>query len=236
MSIRSNAGPGGSTTLPAAPAAAPAMIPVWDPLVRAFHWSLVVLFVAAYATAEDAEALHRFIGYGIAALLAARVVWGFIGSRHARFTDFVRSPRAVLAYLKLAGTHRAPRYLGHNPAGGAMTIALMAMIGGICWTGHLMTTSSGWGSEVLEGVHALLANGTIVLIALHLVGNLLSSLLHRENLTMSMITGLKRPWVRVTPASGRNDPGRGRQSSWCAKHAPAKAGVAPSAPRVADRG
>ena len=192
MSIRSDAGAGGSTTLPPGPAAATAMVPVWDKLVRAFHWSLVGLFVVAYATAEDADGLHRFAGYCIAALLALRVVWGFIGSRHARFTDFVRSPRAVLAYLKLAGTHRAPRYLGHNPAGGAMTLALMAMVGGICWTGHLMTTSTGWGSEALEGVHAALANGTLLLIGLHLLGNLFSSVLHREDLTRSMITGLKR--------------------------------------------
>ncbi len=124
--IRSDADLTGSTTLPARAAAAPALVPVWDKLVRVFHWSLVVLFVAAYATAEDAEGLHRLAGYSIAALLAVRVVWGFVGTRHARFTDFVRSPRAVVAYMKLAFTHRAPRYLGHNPAGGAMTLALMA--------------------------------------------------------------------------------------------------------------
>lgn len=191
MNIRSDAGQAGSMTLPARPGA-PAMVPVWDPLVRAFHWSLVVFFVAAYATAEEAEGLHRLIGYCIAALLAVRVVWGFIGSRHARFTDFVRSPRAVLDYIKLARSHRAPRYLGHNPAGGAMTIALMALIGGICWTGYLMTTSAGWESEALEGLHELLANGAIVLIGLHLLGNLFSSLMHRENLTLAMITGRKR--------------------------------------------
>ncbi len=107
MNIRSDAGTAGSMTLPAAPDASPAMVPVWDKLVRAFHWSLVVFFVAAYATAEEAEGLHRFIGYCIAALLAMRVAWGFIGSRHARFTDFVRSPRAVLDYIKLAIVRRA---------------------------------------------------------------------------------------------------------------------------------
>jgi cytochrome b len=174
------------------PPGQPAMVQVWDPVVRSFHWILVVLFAAAYVSAEEAEGLHLATGYGIVALLVVRVVWGFIGSPHARFTDFVRRPRAVLDYLRLARAHRAPRYLGHNPAGGAMTIALMAMIAGICLTGHLMTTAARWGSAAMEGLHELLVNGTIGLIGLHLLGNLFSSLQHRENLTLSMITGMKR--------------------------------------------
>jgi cytochrome b len=191
MRIRSDAGGTGSTTLPAAPGA-PAMVPVWDRLVRSFHWTLVVLFLAAYVSGEDATGLHLFIGYCIAALLALRVVWGFIGPRHARFSDFVRRPRDVLAYLRLARAGHVPRYLGHNPAGGAMVIALMAMIGGIGLTGHLLTTATWWGSEAMEGLHELLVNGTIGLIALHVLGNLFSSRLHHENLTLSMITGTKR--------------------------------------------
>ncbi len=73
-----------------------------------------------------------------------------------------------------------------------MTIALMTMIGGICWTGYMMGTSTGWGSEALEGLHELLVNVTVGLIGLHLLGNLFSSVMHRENLTMAMITGRKR--------------------------------------------
>jgi cytochrome b len=196
MSVSNDSPLAGSTTLPAAPAAAapaPAMVQVWDARVRAFHWSLVVLFLVAYLSAEDSEGLHLFAGYCIAGLLALRVVWGFIGSGHALFSDFVRSPREVLDYIKLVRDHRAPRYLGHNPAGGAMTIALMLMVGGICVTGHLMTTTAWWGSETMENLHELLVNGTLGLIGLHLLGNFFSSRLHNENLTMSMINGLKRP-------------------------------------------
>jgi cytochrome b len=196
MGIRQAAETAGSATLPATPAAKGEqrpMVQVWDPLVRVFHWSLVGLFIVAYASGEDADTMHLVAGYGIVALLLLRVVWGVIGSPHARFSDFVRSPREVLEYMQLARQHRAPRYLGHNPAGGAMTIALMVALGGICLTGHLMTTTTWWGSKVMEHLHELLVDGTIGLIGLHLLGNLFSSRQHGENLTLSMITGDKRP-------------------------------------------
>jgi cytochrome b len=200
MSIRPDPGESGGMALATA-SGQPAMVQVWDPVVRSFHWLLVVLFVAAYVSAEEAEGLHLFTGYSIIALLTVRVVWGFIGSPHARFTDFVHRPHKVMEYLRLAREHRAPRYLGHNPAGGAMTIALMAMIAGICLTGYLLTTASWWGSEAMEGLHELLVNGTIGLIALHLLGNLFSSRLHHENLTLSMITGMKRAVTSADTAS-----------------------------------
>jgi cytochrome b len=193
MRIHNDAATGGGTMPPpvATPTDAP-MVPVWDPLVRAFHWSLVGLFVIAYASGEEMDGLHQVAGYAILALLLLRVLWGFIGTPHALFRNFVRSPRDVLDYLKLTRQHRAPRYLGHNPAGGAMAIALMGLLGGICLTGHLMTTTAGFGSEVMEGLHSLLADVAIGLIGLHLIGNLLSSAQHGDNLVRSMITGTKR--------------------------------------------
>jgi cytochrome b len=195
MTIPDHAKAAASTSLAAAPpipVTPPAMVEVWDGRIRAFHWGLVLLFITAYLSAEDSEKLHLVAGYSIVGLLLLRLVWGFSGSQHARFSDFVRSPREVLNYLKLAREHRAPRYLGHNPAGGAMTIALLVMIASICLTGHLMTTDAWWGSEEMEDFHELLVNGTLGLIGLHLIGNLLSSRMHHENLTMSMITGFKR--------------------------------------------
>jgi cytochrome b len=180
----------GSEALPAA--AEPGTVKVWDPVVRIFHWGLAGAFVVAYLSGEDAQGLHQAAGYLIAGLLAVRLVWGFIGSRHARFTDFVRSPRAALDYLRRSRDGAAPRYLGHNPAGGLMALALMAMVGGICWTGYLMTTPAYFGSEMMEGMHETLVNLTIAMIALHILGNLFSSVVHRENLTLSMITGRKR--------------------------------------------
>ena len=110
MSTAENAIGAGSAT-------PPATIKVWDPFVRTFHWSLATLFLAAYVTGDDAGRLHIAAGYGIALLIAVRVAWGFVGSRNARFGNFVRSPRTVVTYLRDVALFRAPRYLGHNPAG-----------------------------------------------------------------------------------------------------------------------
>jgi cytochrome b len=120
----------------------PATVKVWDPFVRVFHWSLVALFVAAFATGDESERLHVMVGYAIAALVGLRIAWGFAGSTHARFTDFVKSPGAVLAYLRDSLSLKAKRYLGHNPAGGVMILALLAALAGTCATGYMMTTKA----------------------------------------------------------------------------------------------
>ncbi len=100
-------------------------IKVWDPLVRLFHWSLVVAFTVAYLSEDDWQNLHVWAGYTVAGLVAFRLVWGFIGTEHARFRDFVYSPSTVFGYLKDLIAHRARRYLGHSPAGGAMAVVLL---------------------------------------------------------------------------------------------------------------
>lgn len=110
-------------------------IKVWDPLVRLFHWSLVLAFAVAYITEDEWENLHVWAGYSVAALVAFRVVWGIIGTRHARFGDFIFRPATVIAYLKDMAALRARRYIGHNPAGGAMVLALLLSLA--------MTTLSG---------------------------------------------------------------------------------------------
>lgn len=170
----------------------PATVKVWDSFVRLFHWSLVGLFAFAYVTGDEIQQLHNPAGYAIAGLIALRIVWGFVGPRHARFADFVRSPRQVVRYLKDVAQFRAPRYIGHNPAGGLMVLALITLIAANCVTGYLMTTPTYWGSEVLEDLHGALANATLGLIALHVLGVLVASFEHRENLVRAMVTGRKR--------------------------------------------
>ena len=96
--------------------------------MRVFHWSLATLFLVAYATGDEVEKVHIAAGYAIAGLVAARILWGFIGPPHARFSSFVRRPREVFDYLRDVALLRAPRYIGHNPAGGAMIIALLATL------------------------------------------------------------------------------------------------------------
>ncbi|MHC4045490.1 cytochrome b/b6 domain-containing protein [Bradyrhizobium sp. 23AC] len=171
----------------------PATVKVWDPFVRVFHWSLAGLFLVAYATGDAIENVHIAAGYTIAGLLALRILWGIVGPRHARFRDFVRWPRAVLAYMRDVALLRAPRYLGHNPAGGAMVVALIVMLIGTCTTGYMMTTGGFWGAKWVEEVHEAFANLTIGLVVVHMLGVLVASFEHRESLVKAMITGRKRP-------------------------------------------
>jgi cytochrome b len=194
-------------------------ITVWDPLVRLFHWTLVIAFTLAYFSQEgpfeellermDGEwlqAIHVWAGYTIAGLLLFRLVWGFAGPRHARFGDFVRGPRATLRYVKDVLILRAPRYLGHNPAGGAMAVILLlsltiTVVAGLMLYGAdkglgplagLLLDSSEAAIHSIEEVHEFFANLTLLLVVGHLVGVIWESLLHRENLARAMITGRKR--------------------------------------------
>lgn len=110
-------------------------IKVWDPLVRIFHWTLVAAFFTAYFSEDDFQDIHVLAGYTVAGLVAFRIVWGFIGTRHARFSDFVFSPVTTLKYIKDMFALRAKRYIGHNPAGGAMVLALLISLAGTTLTG-----------------------------------------------------------------------------------------------------
>jgi len=181
-----------TNTIDAGGATPPATVKVWDRFVRVFHWSLVSLFVLAYATGDESEKVHIAAGYAIGALLALRIVWGFVGPAHARFANFVRSPRAVLSYMRDIVLLRAPRHLGHNPAGGAMIVALIVTLIATCVTGSMMTTDAYWGAKWVEEVHEALAHLAVGLITLHVMGVLVASFQHRENLVTAMITGRKR--------------------------------------------
>jgi cytochrome b len=169
----------------------PATVRVWDPLVRLFHWSLVISFTIAWLS-EDAKSLHQGAGYVVLALVAVRLIWGFVGSRHACFRDFVPRPQGLLAYLKSLRSGQPRRYLGHNPAGGAMIVLLLAMLILTGGSGWLMTTDAFWGIVWLKNLHEAVADLTVVLVFAHVAGVVFSSLAHRENLVLAMITGRKR--------------------------------------------
>lgn len=179
---------------------------VWDPMVRVFHWSLVAAFVTAYVTHDDGfSTAHLAAGYVVAGLVAFRVLWGFVGSRHARFTDFVRGPRPTIGYLRGLVTGTAPRTVGHNPAGGAMAVALLVLLSVIALTGWGMTTTAFYADGTLEAIHETAVNLALAAILLHLIGVAASSLAHRENLVRAMITGRKRT---DTKQDGRARPPR----------------------------
>ncbi len=181
------------------------MVKVWDPLVRIFHWSLVSAFFIAYFTEDDLLTLHVYAGYLIGSLLVFRLVWGFIGSRYARFSNFVKPPSVVWAYIKSILTTHPKRYLGHNPAGGAMVIALllslvMVTLSGIALygieesAGPLAASLSGAGEfweDVVEELHEFFANATLALVFFHVLGVIMASLQHKENLVKAMVDGRK---------------------------------------------
>lgn len=171
----------------------PDRIKVWDPIVRVFHWSLVAFFLFSYLTGDEWKSAHILSGYVVGGLIAARLVWGLVGSHHARFVNFVYSPRTIASFLCDTARLRAKRYIGHNPAGGAMVVALLLMVTGIVTTGYMMTTDAYWGIEWVEDAHEIFVNLTLGLIVLHVGGVVLASLEHRENLVRSMFTGHKRP-------------------------------------------
>lgn len=179
---------------PSAPSS-PATVRVWDPLLRLIHWAIAAAFLTAWLSADEVMALHEAAGLTIIALVGLRALWGLIGSSRARFTDFVPSASGLLAYLRAMIRGRADRHLGHNPAGGAMALTLWFCLLGTAALGLLtrypLPALRPYG-HFLEEAHEVLANGTLVLVGLHLAGVLVSSLLHRENLVHSMLTGRKR--------------------------------------------
>jgi len=180
-------------------------VKVWDPIVRLFHWSLVLSFAIAYISEDKFLTLHVIAGYIIAGLIAFRLVWGLVGSRYARFSDFVKKPKVIKAYLQDIMHFKATRYLGHNPAGGAMVLMLLLTLSLTSFTGILLYGMEehagplsglveGWPhflEELLEGLHELMANLTLLLVFVHVGGVLLASFQHGENLISSMINGQK---------------------------------------------
>jgi cytochrome b len=169
----------------------PVTVKVWDPFVRVFHWSLVVLFALAWAT-EDLQAVHQPIGYAVLLLVVLRIVWGFVGSPHARFANFIRSPWVTLAYARGLITGSAPHLLGHNPVAGVMVLALLTMLVATGVSGWLITAEVFGDAEWLEELHEALASLTLALVVVHVLAVLAMSVLHGENLIKAMITGRKQ--------------------------------------------
>jgi cytochrome b len=176
---------------------------VWDAFVRIFHWTLVVAFATAYVI-EDPLMVHVWAGYVVGGLVIARIVWGIIGSPHARFSDFAYTPSSSLRYLRDLACLQAKRYVGHSPGGSAMVFAVLVFLvatvvtglivyGGDQQSGPLAGMFSKDTGEAWEGVHELIANITLALVLFHLAGVALASFAHRENLIRAMITGYKKP-------------------------------------------
>jgi cytochrome b len=168
------------------------MMAVWDRPVRVLHWALVLAVAGSWLSTIWLGDWHQPAGYLALGLVLLRSAWGAAGGRHARFAQFVRSPLATAAYLRQLLQRREPRYLGHNPLGGWMVVALLGCVIGLGLTGWLYTTDRFWGDERMDHAHQTLAWSLLGLIVLHLSGVLFTSLRHRENLVRAMLDGAKR--------------------------------------------
>ncbi len=166
---------------------------VWDPLVRIFHWSLVVGFVAQALIIDEDSNLHITLGYVVAGLIAVRIIWGFIGSKHARFSDFPPSPHAAMGQLSDMSNGRHKEYVGHNPLGAMMIYNLLILIALISLTGYMMTTSAFFGVEWVEEVHEMLVVLAEVSVVIHIAAVILESRRSHINLPKAMVTGYKTP-------------------------------------------
>ena len=167
-------------------------VQVWDPFVRLFHWSLASCVLLNQFVLEAGETPHEWTGHAASALVLARLLWGFIGGRYARFADFFPTPARLREHFAAIRQGRHPRYIGHNPLGALMMLALMAIVLALGVTGWMQTTDAWFGEEWLMELHEALAHGLLIAAGLHAIAALVMSRLERVNLVRAMITGVKR--------------------------------------------
>jgi len=166
-------------------------IPVWDIFVRLTHWAVAALVLAELTFLDEDWPIHRWAGYAVLALVALRLVWGLIGSRHARFSAFPPSLKAARVHLAELLRGRKEPYLSHNPLGALMTYNLWASLVVVCLTGILMTTKTFWGVDWVEEFHEIVANWVLISVILHVAGVVFETRHSKINLVRAMITGQK---------------------------------------------
>ncbi|UOA07754.1 cytochrome b/b6 domain-containing protein [Methylobacter sp. S3L5C] len=180
------------------------LVKVWDLPLRIFHWLLVAGFVVAYLTEDNLLTIHVWAGYLVFGLLVFRLIWGFIGNDYARFSNFLCSPAQSIAYIKDLIALNAQRFLGHNPAGAAMIMLLLvsllltsitgfAVYGADQGAGPLAGIITSSNEDLWEETHEFFANFTLFLVLVHIVGVIIESVIHHENLAKAMWNGLKKP-------------------------------------------
>ncbi len=165
-------------------------IKVWDPLVRVFHWSLASLFLLNYFATEDGGDLHELFGYIAVGLVVFRIIWGFIGTAHARFASFFPTQARLKAHWQEVLHGQRPSYQGHNPFGGAMVLLLLSLILGLGLTGYMMEeVDAFFGDDWLEELHEVLANLMMVAVVVHVTAVVVMQKWLGVQLVKPMITG-----------------------------------------------
>jgi cytochrome b len=166
-------------------------IKVWDPMVRVFHWSLVLAFGANALVIDDDSKLHEWVGYTVVALLVIRIVWGIVGTKYARFSSFMPSLTGSKEQLMDIAKHRVRIHIGHTPLGALMIYNLLLALLVVGLSGHLMTTDMFWGLEWPEELHEFSVVWTEVSVVLHIGAVIFESRRTGVNLPAAMIRGYK---------------------------------------------
>ncbi len=169
---------------------APDTIRVWDMVVRFTHWSVAA--IVCYDLIQDSgDKVHRTLGYIAAGLVLFRILWGFIGSEHARFRAWAPRPAAVLAYTRALINGSAPRHVSHTPLGAVAMLGMWTLILALAVTGWISRLDTFWGEDWPVDIHHWLANALLALVILHVAAAIAMSLKGGENLIAAMITGRK---------------------------------------------
>lgn len=170
----------------------PRQIPVWDIWVRFTHWAVALGVLLNLAITEEGSDIHQYVGYAVVALVVSRLIWGFIGSRYARFASFFPTPKRVKTHIShVLNRQLDPQEVGHNPLAALMMFALWGVILGLGVTGYLMGTDAFWGEDWPKEIHEVFANSLYLLIPVHVVSAIIMGRLQKQNLIKSMITGKK---------------------------------------------
>ena len=164
---------------------------VWDRTVRLFHWSLVAAFAANAIFTNPEARLHRWVGYAVAGLIGLRLIWGVLGSRHARFADFPPSFSGSVGQLAEMTTGRRHAHAGHSPLGALMIYNLLFTLAAIATTGYMMTTLSWFGVDWVKQAHETLVTWAEISVVMHVTAVVVESRRLRVNLPKSMIAGYK---------------------------------------------
>jgi len=167
---------------------------VWDRFVRVFHWSLVSCVAFNYFVLDDGKSFHQWVGYLATSMVVARIVWGFIGSRYARFSDFFPTPRRVADHVRQVKRGNHSTSLGHNPIGALMMLGLMATVLALGTTGWMQTLDAYWGEEWLQNLHRNIGNALIGMATLHAVAAIVMGRMEKTRLIKAMFTGVKERW------------------------------------------
>ncbi len=189
---------------------------IWDAPTRLFHWSLALSFLGAWLSTESDRwlSIHVFLGYLMMSLIGFRVIWGLLGTHYARFSSFWYGPRAAWAYLRTVLNGTAARHIGHNPSGSLAIYLLLLLTLVVGFSGYftlgteeqqglLAGATSLLQSRMFKKLHELSAMLMLLLVFGHLAGVVVESVLHRENLARSMITGTKLAQADAPVASAR---------------------------------